>query len=119
IRPNPFDPAIDGVENHAAAMENIISGRMMRRPETIFATELAIVLGLGFLFMPLMIWGSAAISGIGVLAFMVGYFYVDQYLWFNRGVWTYMAIPYVQILGMFVGTTLYRYMTEEKEKKKV
>lgn len=38
-------------------------------------------------------------------------------MWFNNGIWTYMAVPYAEIITMFVITNLYKYMTEEKNKK--
>ena len=47
MRPNPFDPSIDGVENHAAVMDNVIKGDFWKRPHTIFKTELLIVLIIG------------------------------------------------------------------------
>lgn len=119
MRPNPFDPAIDGVENHAAVMDNVIRKDFLKRPISIFATELMIVLGIGLLFAPLMIWGRAMFSGIAVVLFLVGYYYVDKYLWFQKGVWAYMAVPSIQIVAMFISTTLIKYMTEEREKKKV
>lgn len=117
IRPNPFDPAIDGVENHAASLDNIVRNRYLQRPLSIYQTELLIVLIVGLLFAPLMIWGRAVISGIAVLVFLLGYYYFDKYVWFANGTWAYIAIPYVEILGMFVLTNLFKYISEEKDKK--
>ena len=119
IRPNPFDPAIDGVENHAAVMDNVLQRDYFRRPVEIYGTELWIILGVGLLFAPIMIWGRAIVSGAGVIMFLVGYYYADKYLWFQRGTWAYMAIPCCEIVAMFISTTLFKYMTEEREKKKV
>lgn len=119
LRPNPFDPAIDGVENHAAMIDNIASKDFLRRPTSIFAIELMIVLGIGLLYAPIMLWSSALFSGLSVFAFLIGYYYVDKYLWFSRGIWAYMAVPYSEIIAMYVGTTLYKYVTEEAEKKMV
>ena len=117
IRPNPFDPSIDGVENHAAAIDNIIKGTFFQRPVKIFDVELYIVLAIGLLFSPLLIWGRASISGIAVIAFLVGFYFVDQKLWFGKGIWTYMAVPCAQIIIMFISTNLIRYIGEEKDKK--
>ncbi|MFK7828030.1 MAG: CHASE2 domain-containing protein [Oligoflexales bacterium] len=117
IRPNPFDPSIDGAENHAAALDNIIRSNYLKRPKTIYQTELLIVLIVGLLFAPLMIWGKAVISGIAVLMFLIGYYYFDKYVWFANGVWAYLFVPYVEILSMFVLTNLFKYITEEKDKK--
>ncbi|MGE0172815.1 MAG: CHASE2 domain-containing protein [Oligoflexales bacterium] len=119
MRPNPFDPALDGVENHAAVVENIIGGRFLKRPLQIFEIELLIVLGIGVLFTPILIWSNALFSGIALLGFLSGYYYVNEYVWFREGIWAYMAIPSGQIILMFFTTTLYKYMAEESEKRKV
>jgi adenylate cyclase len=119
MRPNPFDPALDGVENHAAVIDNIMTHNFLKRPLKIYETELLIVLGIGLIFMPILIWSNAAFSAIAAVAFLAGYYYLDKYMWFDRGIWAYMAIPSMQIIGMFITVTLYKYMTEESEKKKV
>ena len=61
MRANPFDAGINGVENHAAALDNLLSKRFMRRTENIYVTELLIVIGLGAFFGPLMVFTSAAV----------------------------------------------------------
>ncbi|WP_141734410.1 adenylate/guanylate cyclase domain-containing protein [Oligoflexus tunisiensis] len=119
IRPNAFDPAIDGVENHAAAIDNIIQGNFMRRPVSIYKTELLIILVVGLVFAPLMIFSHALMSGIAVLLFVVGYYYVDKHFWFGRGIWTFIAVPCLEIIAMGFITTIYKYMTEELERKKL
>lgn len=119
IRPNPFDPTIDGVENHLAVMDNILTQSFYKRTVDIYKVELLIVLGIGILFAPLMMYGSALTSGASVLLFIVGYFYWDKYAWFQNGIWAYMAIPMSEIVAMYISTTLYKFMVEEKEKRQV
>lgn len=119
IRPNAFDAAIDGVENHAAAIDNMISRNFLRRPVSIYKTELLIILGVGLVFAPLMIYAHALMSGVTVLLFVAGYYYLDKYLWFGRGVWTFIAVPCLEIIAMGFLTTIYKYMTEELERKKL
>ena len=119
LRANPFEAGFDGVEQHAAVADNIISKQFMRRTDSIYKTEFLLILGIFLLFTPLMIFGSAAISGLSVLIFLVGYYYFDKYFWFNRGEWVYMGMPVLQISSLFISTTLYKYLTEEREKKKV
>ncbi len=119
IRPNPFDPSIDGVENHAAIMENIVTKNFLKRPVDIYGIEMTIVIAIALLFCPIMIFANSLSSGIAVLIFLIGYYYVDKFLWFGKGTWAYLAIPSLEIISMFITTTLYKYMTEEAEKKKV
>jgi adenylate cyclase len=118
-RANPFDAGINGVENHAAVIDNIISKNFMKRTEKIYLTEILVVLGIGLFFSPLMVFSRALLSGFGALLFVVGYYYFDRYFWFTRGEWVYMGMPLIEITGLFVGTTLFKYTWEEREKKKV
>lgn len=119
MRANPFDANINGVENHAAAIDNILSKRFMRRTENIYITELLIVVCLGVFFGPLMAFTRAVFSGVLALMFLIGYYYFDKYFWFGKGEWVYIGMPYIELSSLFVGTTLYKYIVEEREKRKV
>lgn len=118
-RANPFDAGLNGVENHAAVVDNIINKNFMRRTDKIYLVELLVVLGVGLFFTPVMVFGKAAVSGMAAAVFMVGYYYFDKYFWFNRGEWVYIGMPLVEISFLFVGTTLFKYMTEERERKRL
>ena len=118
-RANPFDATFNGVEHHATMIENIVSGKFFKRPADILFVELRIVVILGILFSLILAFSSASVSFIGVVLISVGYFYLDRYLWFSKGIWVYMGIPYIQITSLFMVVTLYKYFTEEREKKKV
>jgi adenylate cyclase len=118
-RANPYDAGINGVENHAAVIDNIASQRFMRRTDKIYLTEMLIVFAIGLIFSPMMVFSRASLSGFGALVFVIGYYYFDKYMWFGRGDWVYMAMPFIEITSLFVGSTLYKYISEEREKKKV
>lgn len=118
-RPNPFDSTLDGVENHAAAIDNLMAQDYLKRPGEIYLIELGMILAIGVVFAPIMIWSRAANSGMLVLVFLVGYYYFDKYYWFNRGTWAYIGMPFVEISALFISTTLYKYIVEEREKRKV
>ena len=117
IRPNPFDPAIDGVENHAAALDNILTENYMKRTVQIINIEFGIILGIFLLFSPLLIWGRAVLSGLAVMAVLGGLYAIDQVFWFGQGTWAYLVVPCVQILSMFILCNLIKYISEEKDKK--
>lgn len=116
-RPNPFDPAFDGVEIHATMIDNIVNRDFMQRPKSIFNLELLILLLIGVLFSPILIFSRATHAGILGIVFLVGYYYFDKYYWFNNGIWAYIGMPYIEIFSLFVSITLYKYITEEKDKK--
>jgi adenylate cyclase len=119
MRANPFEPTFNGVEHHATMIDNIVGKKFFKRPADIYRLEMMVVLILGIFFSVMLSSTSALMSAVGVVFFYVGYFYLDRYLWFNKGIWVYMGMPYIQITGLFMTVTLYKYFTEEREKKKV
>jgi adenylate cyclase len=78
-----------------------------------------VIVVLGLVFSLILTYSSALYSAIGVIVVYAAYFYLDRVLWFNKGIWVYMGMPYIQITGLFMAVTLYKYFTEEREKKKV
>ena len=119
MRANPFEPTFNGVEQHAAVIDNIVSKRFMRRPSDIYRTEMQVVIAIGVIFSLLLTFTSALMSAVAALVIYVGYYYLDRHFWFGHGIWVYMGMPYIQITGLFMAVTLYKYFTEEREKKKV
>ena len=118
-RPNPFDPQLDGVENHAAIADNIMSQNFLKRLPEMQRTEMNLVLGIGLIFSPILIFSSAISAGFVSILFCIGYYWYDKIQWFDQGVWAYMAMPYIEIFSLFIFITLYKYATEEREKRKV
>jgi adenylate cyclase len=119
IRANPFDSTFNGVEHHATMIDNIVSKRFFRRPVDIYRQEMLVLAVLGLVFSIVLSFTSALASAVSLVLVSIGYFYLDRYLWFSNGIWVYMGMPYIQITGLFVTVTLYKYFTEEREKKKV
>ena len=119
MRANPFEATYNGVEHHASMIDNIVGNKFFKRPADIYRLEMKVVLVLGIFFSIMLTYTTALSSAVGVVIFYVGYFYIDRLMWFNKGIWVYMGMPYIQITGLFMTVTLYKYFTEEKEKKKV
>ncbi|MCX6116764.1 MAG: adenylate/guanylate cyclase domain-containing protein [Proteobacteria bacterium] len=119
MRANPFESTFNGVEHHAATIDNIVSQRFFKRPAEIYRTEIIIVVIIGVVFSLVLSFSSALLSAASAIIIYVAYYQIDKYLWFSKGVWVYMGMPYIQITGLFMAVTLYKYFTEEREKKKV
>lgn len=119
MRASPFSASFFGVEHHTAILENIISKNFMKRPIEAIGIELGILIVSG-LFFTFLLQRSKALTSAGILAlFCIIYYIVDRKLIFGRGYWLYIGMPYLQSFGIYFGVTLYKYFTEEKEKKKV
>lgn len=119
MRPTPFDATMDGVEVQATATDNIISGQLMTRARDIYILEIIILIIIALLFTPLLIFTRPIYAGVATIVFAIGYYYLDKWLWFARGQWVYIGVPMLEIATLFATITLYRYVTEELEKRKV
>ncbi len=117
-RVTPFDEFSPGVEIQAAAIENLLDGRMISRPSWSAGVEFFVLLliasGLGLLFAR----ADARISVVVYLLAAAGYFALDYSL-FTRGVVLTSGLPQLQLLVTFIGTTSLRYLTESREKERV
>jgi len=119
IRANSFDATIDGVENHAAFIDNVFSGKFMRRPSAIFKMEFLGIIVLGLLTTALVSILPATASAVATSILFLALFFVDRYLWFGKGLWVAAAAPLFTVGSVYLMVTTYRYLTEEREKKKV
>jgi len=119
IRANSFDATIDGVENHAAFIDNVFTGKFMRRPSAIFKMEFLGIIVLGLLTTTFVSILPATASAVATTVLFLALFLVDRYFWFGRGVWVAAAAPLFTVGSVYLLVTTYRYLTEEREKKKV
>ena len=119
IRPTPFSETNPGVEIHANILDNIITQEFLKRDKDIFLYELILVLCIGIIFGLIIDSMKALTSALSVIIFSISYFFIDDYLFFRNGTWTYMAVPYLEIMSIYFGVTIFKYFTEEKERKKV
>jgi adenylate cyclase len=119
IRPSPFSELFNGVEHHTAVLENILSTNFLQRPISAFFIEMGVMLFSGLFFAFVLQRVSAVASAMLLVTFSVGLFYVDKYFFFAKGQWIYIGMIYLQSFSLFFSVTLFKYFTEEKEKKKI
>jgi adenylate cyclase len=96
-----------------------MSQDFLKRLPEMQLTEMNLVIGIGLVFSPILIYSGALFAGFFAVLFCVGYYWYDKIQWFDQGVWAYMAMPYIEIFSLFIMITLYKYATEEREKRKV
>lgn len=117
LKITPFDKALAGIEIHANVIENILHKRFIMRPDWIGIFEIFILLFIGLvlsLFLPRL----KALFGLGfILLLTLSYFFIDRYIFINKGLWLSLVYPLFSIVVVYSGITLFRYTTEEREKK--
>jgi len=119
ITATPFESAFPGPEIHANIIDNILQKDFLLRPHWFKAVEYLIIIILGTLFSLLLPRIRAVYGFLGALVFVVLYVFVDRFFFQQLNIWLNIVYPILTILIVYIGITLYRYITEEREKAKI
>ena len=119
LRSTPFGVFYPGVEIHATVIENIVAQNFLSKPKwsTIYDLFAIIVLGvLTGIALPHL----SAVKGI----FFAGGFFalhilIAQQLFSSWRVWLNIVYPLAVIMFTYTALTLYHYVTEERERRKI
>lgn len=115
-RVTPFTPIAPGVEIHAAAIQNMVTGQAFQRPwlhiqiEMLLALVMALVVGL---VLPRV---SATTSLSVVLLLAGGWLAVDFLVLFRKNLWFYDVPMTLQLAFSWAGITVWGYLSEGREK---
>ena len=115
LRVTPFSPVFPGVEKHATMAANILESRFLVRPPWVELVEAT-----GILLFPLLLgWLLPRFRPVPSLALTValwGAFVLAVHLVFRQGLWLPMVYPSLAGGLTFVGITIYRFFTEERQR---
>jgi adenylate cyclase len=115
LRVTPTSPILPGVEKHANVAANILNGNFMRRPDWVELVEVA-----GIFFFPLALaWllpRLKPVVSLGAVLAVWGGVFAGAHLAFRGGLWLPVVYPTLALGLTFVGITVYRLLTEERQK---
>jgi adenylate cyclase len=117
LRVTPFDSNMPGPEIHGMILENILSGSFVIRPKWVVVVDFAAVILFGLLISVVSAWSRALWSGLLGLAVVCATLGFDYHLFMNEGIWINVTTPLLTVAVAFVGITITKYLTEEKEKR--
>jgi adenylate cyclase len=117
LRATPLDPVIAGVEINAQAIEQVLSGRLLVRPDYALGMEIVLTVGAALLLGLIVYhWGarvSAVVGFASVCAFALGS------LWaFAQGVLLDAVLPIMTSSAVYVFGTGYLYYEAEDERNR-
>ncbi len=119
LRVTPFSGIAPGVEVQATVLENLLQNNFIRVPKFHLILILLILLGLGStvgLVLPKL---SAAWAFVFTLLLLEGYT-LGNYLLFSRlGYQLELFYPTVEIVGVYLGITMQRFLAEEQERLRI
>jgi len=116
LRVTPVSPTMPGVEKHANMVANILEGRYIVRPGW---TELAEIGGIVLfpLILALVLPAVRPVPSLGITLALLAALLGTTHYWFRQGLWTPVVYPALALLGAFVAITIYRILTEERQRQ--
>jgi adenylate cyclase len=115
LRVTPTSPIMPGVEKHANVAGNILTGQFLRRPDWVELVDLA-----GILVFPLVLaWLLPRLRpavSVGAVALVWAVLFGAVHLAFRGGLWLPVVYPTLALGLTFLGITVYRLLTEERQR---
>ena len=118
LRVTPFDSTFPGIEVHATVVDNILHHDFLLRPGWAGLFDMASIVFVG-LVLGIVLSRLTAIWGFVFGTFLAAAWTGTTYLLFIRGTWVNIIYPLLTLIVVFLGINTYRYITEEREKKKI
>ncbi len=119
LRATPYENVFPGPEIHANIIDNILQKDFLQRPNWFKVFEYLIILILGTLFSLVLPRVRAIYGLLGALVFIMAYVFLDRFFFQTLRIWLNIVHPVLTIIFVYIGITLYRYITEEREKAKI
>lgn len=116
LRATSLDSAIAGVEVHAQAIEHILSGRSLTRPDYSLAAELAVIIVLGLLLSIIFTRISAIFSALLGASTIAGILYSGWYAYSEMGLLFDPSFPALSLLIFVSVATFYIYRRVELQR---
>jgi adenylate cyclase len=119
LRATPLEASVPGVELHAQAIEQILQGSFLQRPDFATPAELLYILVLGlliaFLIYRMGATGSAVLGGIAVAAVIgVSWYAFAAFGWLVDPIYPAIALTAIYLTG-----TLFVFLRTERERNRV
>jgi adenylate cyclase len=115
----PFSPLYPGVEVHATVIDNILTQNFITRPKWSKIYDLFAIIVLGGLIGIALPRLSAFRGLLLASGLFISYLIVARWLFASSKVWLNIVYPLVVISITYTALTVYHYVTEERERKKI
>jgi adenylate cyclase len=116
LRVTPVSAIMPGVEKHANMAANILDRRFMVRPAWIELVEAA-----GIVLLPLVLAfvlpAVRPVPSIWITAGLLAALFGAAHYGFRQGMWIPLVYPSLALLLAFIGITIYRILTEERQRQ--
>jgi len=119
LRVTPFSVVYPGVEIHATVIDNILNRNFLRQSVFTSLMDVCAIIVFG-LIVGIVIPRVNAVRGIILSLFIVTAFIVtNAFIFSHFNIWLNVIYPVLTMITIYLGITIFRYITEEREKKKI
>jgi len=119
LRVTPYSNVYPGVEIHATVIDSILHQNFLQQTDVTKAIDVFSIILFG-LIMGIAIPRVKAIYGILLSLLILTVFVIaNAFIFTHYNLWLNMIYPVLTMLMIYLGITIYRYITEEREKKKI
>lgn len=119
LRATPLNPSLPGVEVHVQAMEQILTGEYLYRPDWILFAEIVLMVLVGLLLIIVMAQLTAVWGAVFMLAAQAGALWFSVEMFRTHGYLIDPVSPGLVILVLYLTESLRRYILSESERKQV
>ncbi|MDA0781619.1 MAG: adenylate/guanylate cyclase domain-containing protein [Rickettsiales bacterium] len=119
IRATPLNPAANGVEVHVQALEQMLTGDFLNRPDWVHGAEIAMMVAVGLTLIIMMSKLSALWGALFTLLSLGGSLAFSWYSFLEYKTLIDPVIPGIAISLIYLSESLIRYISSETEKKQV
>ncbi|MGD0143303.1 MAG: adenylate/guanylate cyclase domain-containing protein [Rhizomicrobium sp.] len=119
IRPSPINPVMPGVEAHAQALEQMLLGHYLERPDWARAAEFCFVLVIGSLLILVLRLLGAVWSGVLVAAAILAAFAASWHAYTTDLMLFDPVTPSLAAFAIYLSSTIIGYLRTEAEKRQV
>ena len=119
LRATPLDAALAGVEVHAQALEQMLFGRPLRRPDYSAGMEITLMLLAG-LVLAIFIYRAGAFAGAILGAVTIGIVMIGAWwAYTGHGLLIDPVYPGLTLTGVYIFGTVFFYFQTERERNRV
>jgi adenylate cyclase len=119
LRSTPFSPLFPGVEIHATVIDNILKQNFLTKPKWSLIYDLFAIILLGVITGIALPYMSALKGVFFATGLFILHIFIAQWLFVNSRVWLNIVYPLTVIIIAYTSLTLYHYVGEERERKKI
>lgn len=119
LRSTPFGHVFPGPEVHANVIDNMLAGDFIRRPHWSNLFDLMAIVLLGTMVGVALPRMSAIKGFLFVVVAFTFYISVTHLLFVKERVWLNMVYPIFALGATYTMLTVYRYVSEERERKRI